>query len=187
MNWGSGDSLKCSTWCGLSPNARQIRLMADWDIPVAAAIDRVDRCVALSGLGLQRGHDDPLNVFVADRAGLARSGLVVKAIEPALSKTHPPLAHRGVSATQPGGDVDAALPLSSGQHDPCPQRQRLGRLGSARPALEHLPLLIGEHDLGPLGHGLLPSSSLTRKFATTYTDSYELLTQVTRACRGRPA
>src|SRR6266540_2391078 len=49
MNCGSGDSLNVSTWCGLSANARQIRLIADCDIPVAAAIDRVDQCVALSG------------------------------------------------------------------------------------------------------------------------------------------
>ena len=33
MNCGSVDSLKVSTRCGLSPKARQIRLMAVWDIP----------------------------------------------------------------------------------------------------------------------------------------------------------
>jgi hypothetical protein len=30
----------------LIPNARQIREIAVWDIPVAAAIDRVDQCVS---------------------------------------------------------------------------------------------------------------------------------------------
>ena len=50
MNSGSGDSLKVSVRCGLSPNARQIRLIADWDMPVAAAIDRVDQCVASGGV-----------------------------------------------------------------------------------------------------------------------------------------
>jgi len=39
---GSGESLKVSTRCGFSPNARQIRLTADWLIPVAWAIERVD-------------------------------------------------------------------------------------------------------------------------------------------------
>ena len=50
MNKGSGDSLKLSTRCGLRPNARQIREIADWLIPVAAAMDRVDQCVASTGL-----------------------------------------------------------------------------------------------------------------------------------------
>src|SRR6266498_4024002 len=49
MNCGSGESLNASVWCGLSPNARQIRLTAVWLIPVAAAIDRVDQCVAFAG------------------------------------------------------------------------------------------------------------------------------------------
>ena len=39
MNCGSGDSLKSSTRCGLSPNARQIRLIDDCDMPVALAIE----------------------------------------------------------------------------------------------------------------------------------------------------
>jgi len=49
MNCGSGESLKASVWWGLSPNARQIRLTAVWLIPVAAAIERVDQCVASDG------------------------------------------------------------------------------------------------------------------------------------------
>jgi hypothetical protein len=35
MNSGSGESLKASVWWGLSPNARQMRLIALWLIPVA--------------------------------------------------------------------------------------------------------------------------------------------------------
>jgi hypothetical protein len=46
---GSADSLTLSCRCGLSPNARQIRDTADWLIPVARAIDRVDQCVAVAG------------------------------------------------------------------------------------------------------------------------------------------
>ena len=49
MNCGSGESLNVSVWCGFSPNARQIRLTALWLIPVAAAIERVDQCVAVLG------------------------------------------------------------------------------------------------------------------------------------------
>ena len=49
MNCGSGESLNASVCCGLSPNARQMRLIADWLIPVADAIERVDQCVASLG------------------------------------------------------------------------------------------------------------------------------------------
>jgi hypothetical protein len=49
MNWGSGESLNVSVWCGFSPNARQIRLIAVWLIPAAAAIERVDQWVAFGG------------------------------------------------------------------------------------------------------------------------------------------
>ena len=49
MNCGSGESLNVSVWWGSSPNARQIRLTAVWLIPVAAAIERVDQCVASRG------------------------------------------------------------------------------------------------------------------------------------------
>src|SRR5207302_10203531 len=48
--YGSADSLNVSARCGLSPNARQIRPTADWDIPVARAIRRVLQWVALAGL-----------------------------------------------------------------------------------------------------------------------------------------
>src|SRR5438067_6664804 len=49
MHCRSGQSLNASVWCGSSPNARQMRLIADWLIPVADAIERVDQCVASLG------------------------------------------------------------------------------------------------------------------------------------------
>jgi hypothetical protein len=49
MKSGSDDSLNVSTRWGFKPKARQIRLIADWDMPVVLAIDRVDQCVASSG------------------------------------------------------------------------------------------------------------------------------------------
>jgi hypothetical protein len=49
MNCGSGESLNASVWCALRPKARQIRLIALWLSPVAAAIDRVDQWVASGG------------------------------------------------------------------------------------------------------------------------------------------
>jgi hypothetical protein len=47
MNCGSLDSFLVSTRCGLSPKGRQIREIAVWLSPTAAAIDRVDQCVSL--------------------------------------------------------------------------------------------------------------------------------------------
>jgi hypothetical protein len=49
MNCGSVESLNASVRCGLSPNARQIRLTAVWFIPNARASDRVDQWVASLG------------------------------------------------------------------------------------------------------------------------------------------
>jgi hypothetical protein len=46
---GGLGSFQVCTKCGWSPNARQIREIADWLIPVAAAIDRVDQCVSCPG------------------------------------------------------------------------------------------------------------------------------------------
>jgi hypothetical protein len=39
----SDDSLNVSTGWGFKPKTHQIRLIADWDIPVVLVIDRVDQ------------------------------------------------------------------------------------------------------------------------------------------------
>ena len=49
MKSGSDDSLNVSTRWGFNPKARQMRLTADWDIPVVLAMDRVDQWVASFG------------------------------------------------------------------------------------------------------------------------------------------
>src|SRR5579885_3056295 len=48
-NSGSVDNLKDSARWGCSPNARQIRLIEVWLIPIALAIERVDQWVASTG------------------------------------------------------------------------------------------------------------------------------------------
>jgi hypothetical protein len=50
MNCGSVESLNVSTRCGLRPTARQIRLMADCDMPRWRARLRVDQTVASAGV-----------------------------------------------------------------------------------------------------------------------------------------
>ena len=49
MNCGSGDSLNSPARWGLSPNARQICDTEVCEMPTAAAMDRVDQCVAPGG------------------------------------------------------------------------------------------------------------------------------------------
>src|SRR6266480_1567292 len=98
MNCGSGDSLNASVWCGFSPKARQMRLTADWLIPVAAAIERVDQCVALAGLSSSVFTITRSTSSVADRARLARPWLIVQAIEAAPGEPAAPPADGVVAA-----------------------------------------------------------------------------------------
>ena len=56
MNSGSCDSLNVSVRCGLSPNARQMRLIVARLRPLACAIERVLHCVA------PRGSDSSVRV-----------------------------------------------------------------------------------------------------------------------------
>src|SRR5437763_15914214 len=95
MNCGSGERLNASVWCGLRPKARQIRLTADWLIPVAAAIDLVDQCVAPPAAP-QSVSDHPLHLLVPDRARLPRPWLAMQPVEATSRKTGPPLPDRVV-------------------------------------------------------------------------------------------
>jgi hypothetical protein len=72
MNCGSEDSFQVCSRCGLSPNARQIREIAVWLVPVARAIDRVNQWVSRRRL-LQGLNDHLLDLGVGDRAGPARA------------------------------------------------------------------------------------------------------------------
>ena len=90
---GSGLSLKVSTRWGLSPKARQIRDTADWLIPVALAIDRVDQWVASTGVSSRVFDDETIDVVVVDRARRSGPGLVVKALEALEQEPAAPLAH----------------------------------------------------------------------------------------------
>jgi len=49
MKRGSFESLNVVVRCGCNENARQMRLIADWLIPVSTAIARVLQCVASRG------------------------------------------------------------------------------------------------------------------------------------------
>jgi hypothetical protein len=119
------DSLKVSTRCGLSPNARQIRPIADCDMPQLAG-QRSSRPVGGIGRrGLQRPHQHLFDLLVGDRAGRPGPGLIGQAFQPAGHKPRAPLGHRRPRDAQPGGDCLVAEAPGTGQHDPTPQRQRL--------------------------------------------------------------
>ena len=143
-NCGSVDSLNVSWRCGLSPNARQIREIADWLIPVAAAIDRVDQCVASTGLDSRVLHDHLLDCLIGHRARRTGTRLVGQPLKPVLHKPGPPLADGDLVDPQQLGDRGVGVTLGAGQHDPRPQRQLLRRLRPTSPPLQRLPLLIGE-------------------------------------------
>src|SRR5947209_7579151 len=101
-------------------------------------------------LPLERLDDHPLDVVVADRARLARPRLVVKTVKTAASETTAPLTDRVGAATEASRDLLARRTIGGSQHDPAAQRQRLRARRTARPAHEHLPLLVAHHDLYPL-------------------------------------
>src|SRR6476646_85432 len=159
MNCGSGESLKVSDWCGFKPNARQIRLTADWLIPVAAAIERVDQCVAPTGCCS--------SVFTITRStssspivrGLPGRGSSCRPSRPLRAKRPPPPADRVRVTAKLGRDLPTRTPLRRRQNNPATQRQRLCAARPPRPPLQHLPLLTPEHNLDTLRHNRLPSSS----------------------------
>ena len=130
---------------------------------------------------LERLHDHPLDVLVADRARLARPRLVMQPIEAAPREPAPPLADRRGVTAQLGRDLRARPPLRRRQHDPAAKRQRLRALRTPSPPLQHLPLLTTEHDLRTLRHDRPQSSSSMRTtFGANQPGPCELTTQVTR-------
>jgi hypothetical protein len=73
-------------------------------------------------------------------------------VEAALGEAAAPAADRRAVAAEPRRDLLARLAVGRRQHDPAAQRQRLRALGTTRPPLKHLPLLLLEHYLCALGH-----------------------------------
>src|SRR5579859_115589 len=109
---------------------------------------------------LERLDDHPLDVIIADGTRLSRSRLVMQSIKPPPGEATPPLAHSRGIAAQPLGDLLTGLSIRRRQHDPTAQRQRLRALRPPSPPLQHLAILIAEHNLGTLSHKRLQSSSI---------------------------
>src|SRR5438477_356805 len=132
---------------------------------------------------LERLHDHPLDVLVADRARLARPRLIVQPVEATPREPSPPLADRRTGSAQLGRDLRARPTVSRRQHNPAAKRQRLRALRTPSPPLQRLPLLIVEHDLSTNRHDRPQSSLIRTTFDTSTPGPCELTTQITRRSR----
>src|SRR5207248_3819496 len=77
---------------------------------------------------LERLHDHPLDVLVADRARLARPRLIVQPVKTTPGEPAPPFPDSRARTAQLGRDLRARAPLRRRQHDPAAKRQRLRTL-----------------------------------------------------------
>jgi len=126
MNSGSVDSLNVCERCGARAKARQIREIADWDMPVAAAIDLVDQWVAFFGF--------PSSVLTMTRS---TSASMIFRGTPGRSSSHRPSKPRSRKRRRQVRTVSGVtrslrhlhdrLPLGALQHNPRPQGQSLKR------------------------------------------------------------
>ena len=147
MNCGSVDSLKVWTRCGLRPKARQMRETADCDMPADLAIDRVDQCVSPFGGSCSRvvamTFSTCSSVTVRGRPGRG-SSLRPSSRDSRNRDRHLPAV--ALDIPRSAATALTAAAVRAGQHDPRPQRQRLGGLPAPRPSLQDLPLVIGQHE-----------------------------------------
>jgi hypothetical protein len=129
----------------MSPNARQIPLIAVWLILVAPGHRPGRPGGVMARRRLLQGLDDHLlDLGVGDRAGPARPWLIGQALQPLAHEPASPLGHRLGPDPQPLGHSDMGRALGTDQHDPRPQDHRLGAGATPRPTLQRLPLLPGQ-------------------------------------------
>ena len=128
--------------------ARQLECLRPLRRQRKGAPDAMNAGAAESGLGghgargpvrgvvrprLQRQRQDTLDVLVAQLARGAGTGLVEQAVDAAVEKTTPPLAHRLQRGGDLFGDGGVAQPAGGQQDDPRPYGQGLGRLAPSTP------------------------------------------------------
>lgn len=122
MNSGSVDSLNVCERCGAGTNARQILEIADSDIPVVAAIDRVDQCVAFFGVSsrvLTITRSTPASVIFRGTPGRGPSCMPSRPARGAAAARRGPSRERSQDvATPPRSNVPRGL-----ENDPGPLRR----------------------------------------------------------------
>ncbi len=107
-------------------------------------------------LVLQRLDDHRLDIGISDLARRPRSRLIDETIGATLGEPLPPLHHRCLMHPDPLRYLVVRQPPSRQQHNPGPLRDRMRRLRTTRPPLQHLPLLISH------GQRLARTSTLLR-------------------------
>jgi hypothetical protein len=119
---------------------------ADGGLRQAAAFGhRLARPVRGVGRGLlQGGHYHLLDLVHRDRRRPARPRLVDQPVQTSVDEPGPPLAHGRPGDPKLLGHLRVGQTIRTCQHDPTPQRQRLGTLGPSRPAHQRLTLYIGQ-------------------------------------------
>jgi hypothetical protein len=127
-NCGSGESLNDSVRCDFGPHARQTRLTVDWLIPVALAIDRVDRRVACAGVSSSAftiTRSTCSSVTVCGTPGAAR-----RSTPPAdAPRTAAAICRPSAGRVQTVSQLEVRHALRTRQHDPPPQRKRPAHFG----------------------------------------------------------
>lgn len=144
MKNGSVESLKVCERCGARANARQILETVDCDMPVAAAMERVDQCVAFFGVSssvLTITRSTSASVIFRGTPGLGSSHRPSK---PFSRKAPPPGADRVRSDPQTTGHLHDRVTVRALQHDPRPLSQRLRGCAPTHPALQHGPLGLSQ-------------------------------------------
>src|SRR4029453_16142349 len=144
-NCGSLDSLNPSARCGLSPNAFQIRPIVERLNPDRLAIDARDQCVASAGVSSNVATITASTCSSVIVRGTPGPGPPTHPPQPAGHKPRAPLAHRRQRHAKIRGDLLVRRTCCACQHDPAAQRQRLGALGTPRPARQRLALLISQN------------------------------------------
>ena len=144
---------------------------------------------------LQRGRHHLLDLGVGDRAWPAWSIVIRQPGQPVGHEPGPPLAHHLRGHRELGRHILVRRALRARQHDLGPKRERLGTLGTSRPPLQRLPLLVRQHQLRgrstrprhrrrlpDLWYGLTTQDTSTRCAMFTGTPSSTSHVNVVHAC-----
>jgi hypothetical protein len=102
--------------CGCKPNAAHIRRIVVWEKPVSAASERIDQCVAPTGV-VRRPLDHASDLIVNDRSRSAGTRFVKKTLAAILQKTATPLANRVFVEAELGSHVLARQAVRASQND----------------------------------------------------------------------
>ena len=164
-NSGSLESFQCSTRCGCSPNARQIRETVDCETP-GLGRHRARRPVraAVRRRRLQRLTITSSTLRVDDRPRPPRPRLVDQPVQPIARQTAPRHLRdrRRLDTRAARATACCSHPAAHRQHDPAARRQPLRGLAPPRPPLELLALATPSVDLNRLRSRVNSSTKTTQ-------------------------